>query len=592
MHPPHHQSSLPVIKRLLRENALSYWKSYAIAFFFMAVVAATTALSAWIMKDIINEIFINRELAMVYTISGAVIFIYTVKGLSLYVSNITLNRIGNNIVAKMQARMFDSILSQGIRFFQSTTVGDLATRITNNAQAARSAIDQVVVSLGRDFLTLIGLCTVMIVQSPILSLVALVVMPIAVIGVASLVRKVRLAARREVKSIAQIITFVQETAVGIRVVKAFGLEERLRAAMGAAIADVEGQANRIANIAARTSPLMETLGGFAIALVILFGGRQVISDGHDPGAFFSFITAVLLAYEPAKRLARLQVSLQADLVGVRMMYDLVDHQPDMKEVPDARPLVVGRGEVAFENVEFSYGKLPTLRTLTLTARAGETTALVGPSGAGKTTILALILRFFDPAAGKVLIDGVDIRTATLASLRSAMALVAQDTFLFAGTVASNIADGRPAATRAEIEQAARDAHADEFIRALPNGYDTPVTEGGHTFSGGQRQRIAIARAMLRNAPILLLDEATSALDTASEVKVQDALARLMKGRTTIVIAHRLSTVRNADQIHVLENGNVVESGSHEMLLAKGGAYAHLHATQFRQTKGEQKAAAS
>ncbi|MBA4206291.1 ABC transporter ATP-binding protein [Pannonibacter phragmitetus] len=572
-----------VIRRLVSENARAHVPGYLLSFLFMGLVAGSTAASAWIMRDVINEVFVNRDQSMVRLIAFTVMAIFAVKGISTYGQQVTMSRIGNAIVADCQRRLFRTITRQDMAFFDRTPLGDLATRLSHNAQAARSVLDMVVLSLGRDLLSVVGLVAVMVIQDPGLSAIALLIMPPAVFGVSLLVRRVRKHAKSQFVSTTKIVSAVQETAIGVRVVKAFRVEERMRAEMDKAITDVERRANRIAALTARTSPLMESLGGFAIALVILYGGFSVIEQGKDPGGFFSFITALLLAYEPVKRLARLHVNLSSNLVGVRLMFEMLDRPPAFEDAPDAVELKTGKGEVRFEGVHFTYGDKPVLTGLDLAAQAGKVTALVGSSGAGKSTTFSLLERFYDIHTGRILIDGQDIRQVTLASLRDQIALVTQDTFLFDLSIRDNIALGRPGAGDADIIRAAVDANAHEFIEAMEQGYDTLVGEGGGRLSGGQRQRIAIARAMLRNAPILLLDEATSALDAESEAKVQGALKRLMQGRTTLVIAHRLSTVRDADCIAVFDRGRVVETGTHEALLAHDGVYRRLYDLQFRET---------
>jgi ATP-binding cassette, subfamily B, bacterial MsbA len=572
--------ALTLLTRLVRENARDYYRSYILAFAFMGAAAVATGASAWIIKDVINRIFVARESGMIAVIVGTVLVIYSVKGFAAYGADIILNRIGNNIVARNQKRIYRHLLTQGVDYFQQTNLGTLSTRLTHNAQAARSVLDLVVTSFGRDVTSFISLMAVMILQDPVLSIVALLIMPPAVYGVSRLVKRVRKLVRSEFQSLSQIVTIVQETTLGIRIVKAFGLEASLTLKMDSAIENVERRARKIANINARTGPMMETLGGIAIAAVIAYGGFAVVHLGKDPGSFFSFITALLLAYEPAKRLARFQVQLQTGLTGVRMLYELLDTKPRLVDSPDARPLAVERGTIVFDGVDFRYGRRPALASLSLTIEGGTVAALVGPSGAGKTTMFALIERFYDPTQGRIMVDGQDIRDVTMASLRDHIALVTQDTVLFEGTVRENILFGQPEAGDEELVAACKAANAHEFIVELPQGYDTQLGEGGGRLSGGQRQRIAIARAMLRDAPILLLDEATSALDTVSEIKVQEALTRLMQGRTTIVIAHRLSTVRNADRIFVMNKGAVVQQGTHAELLAEGGLYGLLYESQF------------
>jgi ATP-binding cassette subfamily B protein len=391
---------------------------------------------------------------------------------------------------------------------------------------------------------------------------------------------VRVQAESEFLAFTRIVSVTQEMARGIRTIKAFNLEDRMNAIAENAIASARQRANKIAAINARSSPLMETLGGLAVAGVILYGGISVINLGRQPGSFFAFITALLMSYEPAKRLARLHINLEKDLVGVRLLYEAIDSDISQPDRAGARALTVLAGDVEFDNVSFANDEGKVLRDVDLRFRPGTVNALVGPSGAGKTTVFSLIERFYNPQKGKVLIDGFDLAGATGKSVREHIALVSQDTFLFEGTVADNIAVSRPGADRGDIIAAADAANATGFIEALPDGFDTVLTAGGDTLSGGQKQRLAIARAMLHDARILLLDEATSALDSESEALIFEALDRLMVDRTTIVIAHRLSTVRRADRIYVMDAGRIAQSGPHDKLIAEDGIYARLHALQF------------
>jgi ATP-binding cassette subfamily B protein len=463
--------------------------------------------------------------------------------------------------------------------------------MTYNAAAAREALRVLATRLGVDLMTVLVLLGVMIYQDPALSALALIGLPLALAGVAWLVARVRRLARREVTLYGRILSGMTETVAGARVIKTFRLEDRMRARMDGAIEGVREQADGLAVMRGLVNPLMETFAGLAAAGVILYGGWRVSTGAIEVGTFFSFLTALVMAGDPGRRLAQLHISLKRHMAGVEFIYEVLDTRLGMTERAGARPLPDGPGEVRLEGVHFTYpgGEGAALRGLTLTARAGRVTALVGPSGGGKSTALALVPRFHDPDAGRVAIDGHDLRDVTLDSLRARIALVTQDTFLFDDTVAGNIRVGRAEAGDAEVEAAARAANAHGFVSALPEGYATPLGEGGARLSGGERQRIAIARAMLADAPILLLDEATSALDAETEAAVQEALARLMRGRTTIVVAHRLSTIRRADTICVLDGGRVAEQGSHRTLLAAGGLYARLSALQSQDADAEERA---
>ena len=443
-------------------------------------------------------------------------------------------------------------------------------------------MDVLITSIGRDALSLIGLVCVMVFQDPLLSLIALVVAPPAVIMISMLVRRVKRIAKEQFISLTQTTQTMQESALGFRIIRTFGMEGIMTAKMDDAIEGVEKRANKIATLTARTNPMTETLGGFAIALVILYSGWRTIIGGQSPGEFISFLTALLLAADPARRLSRLKVNMESGLVGVRLMFEILDRPTRLIERAGAGELNVTNGDIAFEAVSFSYGDdEPVLKDLSLVIPGGKTTALVGPSGGGKSTIMGLVQRFNDVSEGRIVIDGVDIRDCTIASLNQHIALVTQDTVLFSGSIRENIRFGRMDATDDEVEAAAKNAFAHDFIMAQPQGYDTQIGENGTSLSGGQKQRVAIARAMLKNAPIVLLDEATSALDSQSEAKVQAAFERLSENRTSLVIAHRLSTIRNADKICVIEDGQLIEEGSHDELLGKDGFYASLVNLQYK-----------
>ncbi|TPL91263.1 ABC transporter ATP-binding protein [Mesorhizobium sp. B2-3-12] len=570
-----------LVARLLRESFHQHKFGYGAAILSMLVVAGMTAASAWILREITNEFVIDKRLDRVNMIAVAVAGIFIVKGIANFVQAYFMSRVGNAIIAERQRKIYDRILAQGIEFYHSTSSSDLITRMTNNAQAARNVLDLVVTSYVRDLVTLAALIGIMVWQQPALSLICFVVGPIAIYGVNRILKRVRKFAAMEFRSVGQIVQVMQETAIGVRVVKSFNLEGLMRKRMYRAVADVEDRANNIAALEAVTSPVMETLAGLAIAGAVMVSGLLVLQGGQMPGNIMAFIAALLLAYEPAKRLARVRISLESGIVGVRMMFQLADEPLTLAEKPDARPLLGGPGEIRFDAVSFAYQNgPPVLDGFDLTLAPGKMTALVGPSGGGKSTILNLIMRMYDPRSGKVLLDGQDISHATLASLREKIAYVSQDTFLFAGTIMHNIRLGREGATDDEVIATARAANAHDFIMAQAKGYETDVGENGGLLSGGQRQRISIARAMLRNAEILLLDEATSALDAESEALFRDALQQLTEGRTTIVIAHRLSTVHQADTIVVLEAGKVVESGPHKALLRQGGLYQKLYEYQL------------
>jgi ATP-binding cassette subfamily B protein len=430
-------------------------------------------------------------------------------------------------------------------------------------------------------MTLAGLVIVMVTQDPIMSAICLVGGPFLAIAIRELSQRIRRVMESQYLSVSTIIGAMRETAQGIRIIKAFQLEGLQRQRMHQGIEAVERMGNKMVAVQAGMNGLVEVLAGLAIGLVILYAGWRNFSFGDTPGQFFAFITALLMASDPLRRLSRLQLQLTAAAVGAKMMYDLLD-QPATEKAAPAPELAVPCGEVRFDKVSFSYeAGTPVLCDLDFIAPAGRTTALVGVSGGGKTTILNLLQRFWVPQRGTISIDGQSIAGVSLASLRGQIALVSQDFFLFDGTIGDNIRAGRQDATDEEVAAAARAAHVDQFIRSLSKGYDTQVGELGAQISGGQRQRITLARAFLKNAPIVLLDEPTSALDSETELVIRRALRELSRGRTTLVIAHRLATVLRADLIHVVDGGRVLESGTHEKLLRATGAYARLYELQFK-----------
>ncbi len=576
-------STYALVRRLLVDEAWAHWPRYAVAFALMGVAAAATALSAYLIGTMTNEAYVERNFHGIVVIGVIAVAMFAAKGMATYGSAVMLSSIGNRIVANNQRRLFDKLLRENMGFFADRHSSEFIARLTTGANAVSQVINLLITAIGRDLMSLIGLSIVMVTQDPVMSLAGLVVAPPAFMVLRKLIRRVRNIARMQFTDGTRIIETMQEALQGMRMVKAFSLEDEMRRRLAVSVEAVEHQSNKMARVANRSSPLMETLGGLAIALAAIYGGYRMIETGATPGQFVAFLAAFLLAYEPAKKLARLNIDLNNNLVGVRVLYEVIDSPPGESSDADRPPLKLATARLEFADVRFAYRPgTPVLRGMSFLAQPGKLTALVGPSGGGKSTVLDLILRFYSVDSGRILIDGQDIATVSRDSLRGQIAYVGQIVQLFRGTIRENIGLGRVGASEDEIVAAAKAAHAHEFILDFPAGYDTPVGEHGMQLSGGQRQRIAIARALIKNAPIILLDEATASLDSESERYVQEALAELRKGRTTLVIAHRLSTITHADNILVVENGLVVESGRHDELLREGGRYASFYRLQFRE----------
>jgi subfamily B ATP-binding cassette protein MsbA len=530
---------------------------------------------------------------MLVLVPVAVVGVMAGGGLANFGQAVLMNWVGLRIVADLQREVFAHVIRLDLAFFHRTPTGRLIANLTSDAGLVRQATSQTLTGLVKEALSVVLLVALMFYLNWELALVVIFVFPLAYWPISRLGRRMRTVVVNTQAEIGEFSSLLNETFQGARHVKAYGMEAYESGRAERVIERIFRLYMRAARTRALSSPIMEALGGIAIALVIFYGGRQVIAGDSEPGAFFAFVTALLLAYRPLKSIANLNTVLQEGLGAAQRVFAVLDVRAEIVDRAGARPLVLGEGAVRFDDVRFAYdAAAPALDGVALEVPGGRTVALVGPSGAGKSTLLNLIARFFEVDTGRVMIDGQDVREVTLESLRAAIALVSQEITLFDDSVRANIAygaaDGK--ADRAAIERVARAAAAHDFIAALPHGYDTVVGERGVKLSGGERQRIAIARAMLKDAPILLLDEATASLDTESERQVQAALERLKSGRTTVVIAHRLSTVRDADLIYVIDRGRVVERGRHAELHAAGGLYARLYDLQFGDAAGRADAA--
>ncbi len=567
-------------RRLLAYLRPYVWPQFVGAVVCMVLFGATNGAMPFLVRFIFDDIFTEKNTTVLWALPFVIIGVFLARGLFAFGSTYLSEWVGQRIVADLRQDLNDHVQSLSQSYFDRNSTGSIVSRVANDVFVVGSSLTTTVAAILRDSVSLVVLVVVAFVQDWFLALIAFVAFPASVAPILGLSKRLRGFARNLQVSLGRLTALVQETVQGNRVVKAFGMEAYERRRFNEETESLRRLAMRVVRIRAFTSPMMEVLAAFGIAGVVLYGGLSVVEGERTQGAFLAFLTAVFLLYDPFKKLGRANSTMQQGLAAADRIFEMLDTPPDVTERPGAIVLGEISDAISFDRVCFRYEDELVLRDISLRVPRGEVVALVGPSGGGKSTLADLMLRFYDVVDGAIRVDGQDIRDVTLDSLRSQIALVTQHTFLFNDTVRNNIGYGSAGTTEEAIVAAARAAHADQFIRELPDGYDTEIGELGLRLSGGQRQRIAIARALLKDAPILVLDEATSALDNESERLVQKALDVLMRGRTTLVIAHRLSTIRSADRIVVLVKGQIVEQGSHEDLLALDAEYRKLYDLQF------------
>jgi subfamily B ATP-binding cassette protein MsbA len=546
----------------------------------MLGVGASTAAMPFLVKPILDEVFLEKRPDAINWLPWLVVMVYLVRGICTYAQNMLMGYIGQRVVADLRAKLYERIQVQPLSFFTANPTGTLISRITNDVNYVQGAVSEAVTSLFKDTFTLFFLLAVVFYRDWRLALVAMLVFPLTVYPIARFGRAMRKVATRTQVRLGSLVSLLQENLSGIRIVKAFNMEDHEMHRFRGENENLFKLTMKTLSVSALSSPFMEFLGGLGVAIIVFYGGWQVMQGHSTPGTFFSFLAALIMLYEPIKRLTNVNNIIQQGVAGGERIFAIIDREPEIRDLPGARRLARVTGEIEFAHVTFGYEGNQVLKDINLSIPAGRVVAFVGMSGGGKSTLVNLIPRFYDVQEGRLTIDGVDVREVTLSSLRAQMAMVTQQTFLFNDTVRNNIAYGETRASEGEVIEAAKAAYAHDFIVKLPAGYDTVIGEQGVKLSGGERQRLAIARALLKNAPILILDEATSSLDTEAESEVQAALEVLMRGRTTLIIAHRLSTIRHAHWIYVLVNGRIVEEGTHDSLMAKQEEYCKLYQMQF------------
>lgn len=583
--------SIPFLKIELKPRHIeilllvrSHWRTLTLAAFCMVVNSLSTPAMAYLVKPAVDKIFINKDAAMLKIIPIVVVLVFLLNGLADYGRSFLMNAVGQRIIQELRNRLYNRILDLPLSFFQSTKIGILMSRVTNDVNIVKNMVSNAITNSVRDILKVFWLIGLIFYTDWKLACIAILIFPAAFFPIFELGRRARKISVRTQEAMGELTAFLQETFTGSKIVKAFGMERYEKGRFAGKTRQLLDMELKEIVISSISSPLMEFIGGMAIAAVMFYGGSRVISGMSTPGTFFSFMAATIMLYDPVKKISKINIAIQRGLAATDRIFEVIEMPSDITDAPLAVPLPQAAHRVAFEGVRFSYstgdGGRDVLNNIHIRADAGEVIALVGSSGGGKTTLVNLIPRFYDVTAGRILIDEHDVRGLTVDSLRRQIAVVTQEPILFNDTIFNNIRYGNTTAKDADVVEAARAAYAYDFVQRFPKGFDTAVGDLGGRLSGGEKQRICIARAILKNAPILILDEATSALDSESEHWVQKALVNLMRGRTTFMIAHRLSTIMHADRILVLVKGQVAEEGTHEELLSREGAYFKLYQMQF------------
>jgi len=581
------EGDVELFLQIFRAYFHRFRRTYLLIFVLIGVAGGATAMSAWLVKDVVNSVFVDQSAHLLIPLVVMVLAIFVAKGISTYFQTLLSQRIANAMVADIQARLIDHVILQRLEFFSKNASDGLLMKFNQGAQGFNSILNIVLVNGLRHLVTLIGLVIVMLIQDPVLTVISFTVAPVVFFGVTVILRRIKDISKQELEAFAELNKLVRETVQGITVIKAYNLESAQKSESKHVIKGIQNRRDRMAALQAAPSPLMDTIGGTAVSLAILYAGFRTMSGGYDPGTFMSFLTALLLAADPAKRLSQMRVKLRREFVKVQMVFDVLDNDESEPCGQKALPASSGNGvavsapAIAFRDIAFSYdSSTPILKGLDLEVAPGEMVALVGPSGAGKSTLFKLLLKFHAPDAGRVEVFGHDIRELDNTALRSAISFVGQSNFIFSGSIRDNLSLRNHAVGQEQIEAACRAVGLHDDIAALPKGYDTDVGELGTLISGGQAQRLNMARAIIKDAPILLLDEVTSALDAENEKLIKDYVRAQAQHKTVLVIAHRLSTVKEADRIALVQDGRIAAEGRHNELAATNAYYEKIVSLQF------------
>jgi ATP-binding cassette, subfamily B, bacterial MsbA len=577
---PRHRKLLIIVK--------GHWPVLLLAGICMIIMAAGEAATAWLMKPAVDDVIINRDQKMLLLIPIVILVVYAVKGAAMYLQGYLMNRVGRSIIREFRDRLYDHIHDLPLSFFHSEKTGVLMSRIINDVNIIKAMVSTAVTGALRDACSVIALTATTFMLDWKMASFTFLVLPLAFYPIHDFGRRVRKISTRGQETMAELSSFLHETFAGAKIIKAFGMEAYEKKRFYNKTKNLYKIEMKEVKVDELSSPVMEFIGGIGIAVGIYYGGYRIFHETLSPGTFFAFISATVMLYRPVRKLSKLNIIIQRGLAATDRIYDILERESEIVEREQPVEIPAGSHSVVFDDVCFQYNPdssddAMVLNHVSFKADPGEVVALVGMSGGGKTTLVNMLPRFYDVTSGKIQISGIDIKDASIASLRRQIAIVTQEPILFNETVRDNIAYGNHAVSGEAVEQAARDAYAYDFIKRFPKGFDTMIGELGSRLSGGEKQRICIARALLKDAPILILDEATSALDSEAEIVVQKALENLMKGRTTFVIAHRLSTITHANRILVLVKGHIVEEGTHDDLLARDGAYRKLYHMQFGNT---------